>query len=245
MTCLVLVVTAWAGDPWKEKTYKEWNESEANKILTDSPWARPLTVVASWRIGGKALADAASRRTGDAASPREPSGGISTDVTDSIGAQVGGATPGEETEARFILRWGSARTAREALARIAVLRGTPEAEAERLLHLPLSEHQFVLYGSDMLPFAKSDEMSLMEKTSLKLKKGKQAISPSRVEIRRGADGKKISGVVFYFSIKSAAGEPVIPRDEKSVEFECRVGNVIFRQSFDLQKMSSKAGPDWQ
>ena len=92
IACLAYAVAAWAGDPWKDKTYKEWNEIEANKILTDSPWARPVVVVASWRIGGKALSDAGAQHTGDAASPRERSGGISTSVTDSVarGETAGG-----------------------------------------------------------------------------------------------------------------------------------------------------------
>lgn len=246
IACLACSVAAWAGDVWKDKTYKEWNEAEVNKILSDSPWARPLVVVASWRIGGKALADSASRRTGDAASPREASGGISKDVTDSVeNRETSGGDAREETAASFTLRWGSARTTREALARLAVLRGASAIEADRMLLQPIAEHQFVLYGADMQPFSKTDEMSLMQKTSLKLKTHKTKISPSRVEIRRGQDGKKISGVVFYFPLKTESGEPLIAPDEKGVEFECKAGETTFRQSFDPQKMVSKAGPDWQ
>jgi hypothetical protein len=146
-------------------------------------------------------------------------------------------------EAHFTLRWGSARTTREALARLAVFRGMPEADAEKIMNLPVTEHQLVLYGSDMAPFAKSDEKSLMEMTFLKLKRNKQKISPSRVEIKRGQDGKKISGIVFYFPMKSEAGEPVIAPDEKGVEFECRTEQVSIRQNFEPNKMVSKAGPD--
>ena len=246
VACLACSVAAWAGDPWKEKTYKEWNEAEVNKLLSDSPWARPLVVVASWRIGGKALADSESRRTGDAASPREASGGISKDVTDSVAnRETGAGDAREDAAASFTLRWGSARTTREALARLAVLRGAPEAEADKMLLQPITEHQFVLYGADMQPFSKSDEMSLMQKTSLKFKTHKTKVSPSRVEIRRGQDGKRISGVVFYFLLKTESGEPLISPDEKGVEFECKAGDTTFRQSFDPQKMVSKAGPDWQ
>lgn len=55
LACLVLAVAAWAGDPWKEKTYKEWNEKEVNRILSDSPWARVVTVPAFWRGGSGSL----------------------------------------------------------------------------------------------------------------------------------------------------------------------------------------------
>jgi len=242
--CSVLALAAWAGDPWKEKTYKEWDEKDVNKILADSPWARPITVLATWRSGGKSLPDTAGQRTGGAGAAGERSGGIGTDVTNLIVSEVGGASAGNSTEARFTLRWGSARTAREALARLAVLRGMSATEAEELLNLPAAEHHIVLYGSDMAPFAKSDEKSLMEKTSLKLKNNKQKISPSWVEFKKSQDGKQISAIVFYFPMKSQTGEPFIAADEKGVEFECRTEVVSIRQNFEPQKMISKAGPDF-
>jgi len=242
--CSVLALAAWAGDPWKEKTYKEWNEAEANRILVDSPWARPITVLATWRTGGKSLPDSAGQRTGGAGAAGERSGGIGTDVTNLIVSEVGGASAGNSTEARFTLRWESARTAREALARRAILRGMSATEAEEVMNLPVTEHQLVLYGSDMAPFAKSDEKSLMEKTSLKLKKNKQKIFSSYVEIKRAQDGKQISGIVFYFPLKSQTGEPLLAPDEKGVEFECRTDVTSIRQNFEPQKMISKAGPDF-
>ena len=237
LACLTLAVTAWAGDPWKEKTYKEWNEAEVNKILADSPWSRPVTVPAFWRSGGSPMATAGGR-SGGAAEASEGGGASSQG-----GAGASGSGGGNLPEAHFTVRWGSARTAREALARLALLRGMSEADAEKLMNLPVTEHQIVLYGSDMAPFAKSDEKSLMDKTFLKLKKNKQKISPSRVEIKRAPDGKKISGIVFYFPMKSEAGEPVIAPDEKGIDFECRTDQVSIRQNFEPQKMVSKAGPD--
>jgi len=239
LACLALAVSAWAGDPWKQKTYKEWNEAEVSKILADSPWSRPVTVTAFWRSGGSSAPSVSGGRSG---SGGQISGGGEGAGSSAAGGGSGGG--GDAPEAHFTLRWGSARTAREALARLAVFRGMSEADAEKIMNLPVTEHQIVLYGPDMAPFAKSDEKSLMDKTFLKLKKNKQKISPSRVEIKRAPDGKKISGIVFYFPMKSEAGEPVIAPDEKSVDFECRTDEVSIRQSFEPQKMVSKAGPDF-
>ena len=234
---LALAVAAWAGDPWKEKTYKEWNQEEVNKILADSPWSHPVTVPAFWRSGGSPMATAGGRG-GGAAAAAEGGGAASQG-----GAGASGSGGGSLPEAHFTVRWGSARTAREALARLAILRGMAEADAEKIMNLPVTEHQIVLYGPDMAPFAKSDEKSLMDRTFLKLKRNKRKISPTRVEIRRAPDGKRISGIVFYFPMKSDAGEPVIAPDEKGVDFECRTDEVSIRQSFEPQKMVSKAGPD--
>jgi len=243
--CAVLALTAWAGDPWKDKTYKEWNEAEANKILVDSPWARPVTVLANWRLGDKSLPPSAAQHTGGAGAAGERSGGIGTNVTNAINDEIGGASAGDPAHARFTLRWGSARTVREATARLSILRGTSVAEAERVMNLPVAEHQIVLYGPDMTPFTKSNEKGLMDTTFLTLKKSKQKIFPSRVEIRTSQGGKIISGIVFYFPAKSPTGEPFIARNEKGVEFECRTDMTSIRQTFEPQKMISKAGPDFQ
>ncbi|MCL4523722.1 MAG: hypothetical protein M1451_07410 [Acidobacteria bacterium] len=236
LACLALAVAAWAGDPWKDKSYKEWDEKDVNKILSDSPWSRPVTVLAFWRTGGGAGVNVGGRGGGGQASE----GGEAA-----AGGRGGAGGGGDTPEAHFTLRWGSCRTLRAALARRAVLRGTAESEAEKALSMPVTEHQIVLFGNDMIPFAKSDEMSLLQSTSIKLKSSKQKISPTRVEIKRSPDGKKIDGIVFYFSMKSEAGEPLIAPDEKGVEFECRTKDVSIRQSFDPQKMVSKAGPDFQ
>lgn len=236
IACLALAVAAWAGDPWKEKSYKEWDEKEAHKILNDSPWARVAMVPAMWQSGG---GDPAGRGGGGGGAPGE--GGMNNPQAAPSTERGGTTTP----TAVYVVRWASARTAREALARLAVLRGTPEAEADKVLHLPVTEHVFLLYGTDMVPFAKGDEKSLTEMTYIRPKKSKVKISPVRVEIKKAPDGKRISALLFYFSMKSAEGEPVIAPDEKGVEFECRTAAVTVRQTFEPQKMVSKAGPDWQ
>jgi hypothetical protein len=41
---LLLAVDLWAGDPWKEKSYKNWNENDVRKILNDSPWSKRIQV---------------------------------------------------------------------------------------------------------------------------------------------------------------------------------------------------------
>ncbi|MBI3484548.1 MAG: hypothetical protein HY012_05280 [Acidobacteria bacterium] len=240
LATLALAGAAWAGDAWKEKSYKDWDEKEVNKILSDSPWARPVNVTATWR-SARVSALAPDTQRGGVAGQLAEAGEVGTNRNTPIADDSGAGDP----EAHFVLRWGSARTTRQALARLAVLRGRSEAEAEKVLNLPVTEHQIVLYGADMTPFAKSDEKSLMEKTFLKLKKNKQKISPSRVEIRRGQDGKRISGIVFFFPMKFEVGEPVIAPDEKGVEFECRTNNVNIRQSFEPQKMVGRGGPDFQ
>jgi len=128
---LALAVAAWAGDPWKEKTYKEWNQEEVNKILADSPWSRPVSVLALWRVGG------GSTPGGSGGGGR--GGGQVTSGGENPGARGGGGGGGGAPEAHFVLRWGSTRTAREALARLAVFRGMAEADAEKIMNVPVTD----------------------------------------------------------------------------------------------------------
>lgn len=40
----LLATDLWAGDPWKQKSYKDWNQNDVPKILNDSPWAKRIEV---------------------------------------------------------------------------------------------------------------------------------------------------------------------------------------------------------
>lgn len=242
LAILVLAAGVYAGDPWKDKTYKEWDERESRRILNDSPWARVVAVNATWR----AQRDQQGPEGGAGRAGGQPEeGGLG-----GVGATAGGSRSGggegvgsEMPRAEFIVRWSSARTARQAVARLAVLGGRPEAEAEKYLSQAVTEHEIVLFGPDMAPFAKTDEIALKEKTFIKPKKTKQKIAPTRIEIRRSEDGKRIHAIVFHFAMNSESGEPIIAPGEKGVEFECRAGNFSIKTGFDLQKMVSKAGAD--
>ena len=39
--CAVVLLAA---EPWKNKDYTQWSDDEINKVLTDSPWAKEMTV---------------------------------------------------------------------------------------------------------------------------------------------------------------------------------------------------------
>src|SRR5260370_14309347 len=41
---LACAVALFASDFWKTKDYTQWTSEEVNKVLTDSPWAKQMTV---------------------------------------------------------------------------------------------------------------------------------------------------------------------------------------------------------
>ncbi len=231
---LLLTASAWASDPWKEKSYKEWDENDVQRILADSPWAKVIKVEAPWVKGAEehGLVPGATGQGGGGAS------GVSPDMA---------AAPGQAPVplARFLVRWASATTVRQAIARGALLRGAMrEADAEKYLAQQFTEYVVVLLGpGDLSPFAQADDKMLKEKAYLSPKKTRQKIAPSRVEVGRSKDGKTVTGVIFYFPKKNEKGEAVIAPDEKEVDFSCRAPGAVFGTKFEPQKMANKQGAD--
>ena len=50
----VLLLTStllWAGDFWEDKEFTQWSEKDVEKLMTNSPWAKQVTVALS--MGGR------------------------------------------------------------------------------------------------------------------------------------------------------------------------------------------------
>lgn len=224
-----------AGDPWKDKPYKQWDEKDLRKILTDSPWSKLVQIESTWE-GTKPSATASPLGAGGTAASGEPKDIIR-------GAKPAGPPSGL---AGFLIRWGSSRTVRRALARGAILKGAQEAEIEKALNLELPDYLVVVLGPDMTPFEKAGEKELkemQEKSHVSLQKSKAKIAPSRIVIERSPDGKRIMALYISFPKKTPAGQPSILADEKGAEFVCQLGTIAWKTRIDLHKMANSEGMD--
>jgi len=245
LAALLLAVAAWAGDAWKDKSYKDWDEKDLRKILNDSPWARQIHVDAIWSQAHPSVDEGVPASD----NPPAPSGGSESGRTGGATAPSAPGAYGEPEQARtpqtvFLIRWVSARTLREAIGRSAVLRGAaPESEAEKFIAQQPPEYQIAVLGPDMTVFGQANEKSLKEKAYLLSKRSKKKLPPSRVDVQHSQDGKQIVSVVFSFSKKTEGGEATIALDEKGVEFICPVGQAVLKTNFELQKMANKQGVD--
>jgi hypothetical protein len=251
---LSVAVAAWAGDPWKSKPYQQWDQKDVQKIMFDSPWAQVVTVDANWRRAGQFQEPAAPNQTPQGQSGGYGAGGMGGRSSGGGSSGMGGnqSQPGgnagmqamQGPQARFLVRWVSARVIREATVRDAVLSGKmQEADAQKALAEPVTEYQVLVAGPDMGPFAGVDEKALATDAYLKAKKSKERIAASRVEIQRDSNGQKIVAVLFAFPKKSANGEATIGTGEKGVEFECHAQKLSLKASFDPQKMADQQGSD--
>lgn len=256
---ICLAIAAYADDVWKAKPYTQWKEKDLRKIMTESPWVKNVHVNASWRGGGSETArripaanDPAAAGSGGGGYGMAGGGGGTAGNTAQTAQTVGQMGGNDPLEASFLLRWASARTIRQAVARSQILRNsmTPE-DAEKALGEPMTEYAITIVGQDMTPFLKIDERALAARAYLMPKKEKNKLAPTRVLIQRkpGADEKSddpqsISAIVFYFPRKSPTGEGTIGTQEKNAEFVCEAQKATIRATFDLQKMVGSQGPDW-
>ena len=218
---VLLAASAWARDPWKGKSYKEWDGTDLRKILFDSPWSK--------RVSRTSL-EAPS-------SPTQDVSGVDMMGTHSSEAQAGGDTQ----QTVFLVRWVSSRTLREAWARSMVLQKQISAEAIEQ-HIPPvpGEYLLAVVGPSMDAFAHADDATLKSKSYLEV--NKQKISPAQVEIDHAQDGK-ISGVVFHFAKTDAAGHTLISGTEKDIRFVERGAATGFQVDFNPRQMVDSEGPD--
>ncbi len=46
---LLLAAMAYAGDPWKDKSYDQWTQADLETVMFRSPWAQTVQVETSWK----------------------------------------------------------------------------------------------------------------------------------------------------------------------------------------------------
>jgi hypothetical protein len=239
---LALAGLVWAAsDPWKAKPYSQWDANEVRKVLNDSPWAKLVTVPASWRPdSGSDGSVGGLNPTGGPASSRGGGGRAGA----AGGAAGGGGTDTGLPSAEFEVRWSSSRTIRAAALRsIALSSQSVDPDAEKQVAEPENYYEVAVVGRDMQPFIGASEDALKASTFLMLKKSKQKVSPESASITVGADGKTVQVVAFRFPKASPAGQPTVGADEKSIEFTTATGHVNIKVSFDVAKMEDATGRD--
>jgi len=246
VTLLTLTTIAWAGDtPWKSKPYQQWDDNDVHRVLFESPWVRIASVIATWRNPGDettGLPAGSVPPAGNAGGPAQRGGG--SEGTSSLSVAAVGSERGEHPTVQYFVDWVSSKTMRSARARYDELHsGKTPADAEKYASTPQPDYTILIQGADMGPFIKNDEKFFQTNSFLQLKKAGQKVSPERVELQHGADGKSVVGAVFFFAKKLPTGTDLIPPDEKSVEFTCKLGNQTLKATFEPQKMTAATGPD--
>jgi hypothetical protein len=69
LVLLLLVQICFAEKPWEKKAYQKWSAKDVNQVLSDSPWAKSMSLGSTnLSLIGQGPSASASRRSGQAAS---------------------------------------------------------------------------------------------------------------------------------------------------------------------------------
>jgi hypothetical protein len=227
---LFLAINLWAGEPWKQKSYKVWNQNDVRKILNESPWAKRIEVE-----GGP---------TEHAGMESPENGGASESAAGEESDEGGGREENDRARMTFVVRWVSSRTMRQAWVRGEVLqKRISESDTDKFLPPPSDDAQLLIVGRDMSFFKKLDEATLRARSFLLLTESKQRITPSAVQIVRLPDGKGIKGILFRFPKKLLVTPSTLSIDDDELKFVSQAGTTQMKASFDLQKMVDNEGTD--
>jgi hypothetical protein len=234
----VAAVAARANDPWKDKDPQDWDEKDVQKVLTDSPWAKPFQfgMAADSSIGSSTTSVGASAHP--ETSQQDPLRGGNP-----AAAGSGNSGPGMGPVTKFTVSWRSSRTIRQALLREKELSGSLQDQARKDLAAKYDAYQISISGANLKMFGKEGAESLKAHSYLMPKSSKEKIPPAKVIVQTNQSGNAVA-ILFDFPQKNAAGEPTIALAEKSVEFSTKAGNLPLKVTFDISKMSTKQGADF-
>ena len=208
VACAALV----AADFWDEKDFTTWSDKEVEKMLTDSPWSREVTIV----LGGPRP----SRIQGGF-----PGGGGG-------GRGRGGAEFANSVRrATVTVSWIRALPVKQALVRSEIgIDARIPPESQELLSQ--TELYYVVSVSELPPrFAAQaqDIPAVVAETELK-RKNKEPISPYDVRFFRNDADESIQ-VIYQFPKTDA-----ITLDDEDVEFITKLGGIDVKKKFKLKDM---------
>lgn len=197
-----------AADSWQTKSFTQWNDKDIDKLVADSPWARPYNVI----ISHDSMAPSNGRNTG--ARP------------------AGGAAPSEADEhVPTVARWSSALPMRQVMARLKYKddAGTsPDAKA--LLDAQQTSYIIEISGaiSKLLHGDTEKAQAAAAKAASLSVKGKAPLKPENVKIDvTGGD------VLIMFSFPRSAA---FSAEDKEIEFQTKVGDESLHYKFRPKDM---------
>jgi hypothetical protein len=240
--CMLVAAAVYAGDVWKDKDFQNWDLKDVQKILTESPWSHKI----QYGGGGSGAMDSPFTVSGDAGHGGTGSSGGPTETSgrDKTAANGTGAMQGMGPQSNYTITWYSSRTIREAMARKKELEGATPDDARKDLSTEPPNYVVAVLGTNLMAFGKDQADDLKAHSYLMSKTTKEKISPTKVFIQRGPDGRRPTAVFYEFAKTTPAGEPTIAKNEKGVEFFTQAGNTPIKIQFDLSKMSDKQGTDY-
>jgi hypothetical protein len=220
---------------WDRATFPEWSDDHVDKLLTDSPWARPMTL--PFRFSAPAKRPYTVSEFAQIGEPLGlpkgwPSGGPTTgNRTPRIDD---GNAPPVQTEIYLTTRWSSALPMRQAMALHQFGRsGLNSAKAAELLQGTAAEYVLEVAGFPvgMVPQGvRRFEAELLASSTLLLK--------GRKPLRATAASVPEHGNHLIATMRFPRFENLSDNDG-FIEFAAQAGPMDIRQKFKLRDMNYK------
>jgi len=248
---LGMVLRVTAKDFWESKPFTEWNEDETMKMLTDSPWARTVSVLAGTLGVGQA-----AQWTTDL--PSLSTTGAGRDTTSSLTGMAGGTSFGKNDLAPLYIAWLSSGKIQQALAREAEIRRSsspyvlslksnssgslaPGSEAKKFVGQPAADYQIAIYGPLMHSFNDVSWGDLKQRTFLSSKKDRS----KRIPLKSYIPPKDRTDRMAVFSFeRQINGKPVFGLEDQEIDFSAHGKKIFLKTSFNLKKMMHLANLDF-
>jgi len=215
--CFASAVPLAAGDSWKNQDPSEWSVEQAEEVLTDSSWAKPIKAALN-----RGAREDEGRATGSPGGLRLP-GGIGSI---GMGGGDGGSPQGQRPEMNAVLLWASALPVRQArlvkgIAEESAGPSTAEDDSHYVLELHGVSRHFAQRGQERV----NEEFHA---TTTLNRKNKSPLSPEEVEVHTNVLDLT---VLFRFS----KHDP-IQLEDKEVEFQSSLGSLKIKRKFKLKSM---------
>ena len=228
---LGLVLTIFADDFWETKPFTEWNEPEAMKMLSQSPWSRTLLV-----LGGTLSAAQAANRVTDLPSLSTTGAGRGTGV-----GQAGSGYGSGGDSVSVYVSWFSSGRIRQALGRLAQIRNhTPESEIKKFVEQTSEDYQICVAGPLLDAFNSLSLDDFKPKTFLVSKKNKSKTLPLK---SYAAPKERSDGMAVFSFERQLDGKPAFGLEDQEVEFVAQGKKIVLKASFKLAKMMNAGNLD--
>src|SRR2546430_725643 len=127
LAAIFAAANVWVGDPWG-KPYKQWDAQDVRKILSDSPWSKPAEIEHKKKLSLEAP-EGAPKVAGVPGEDEEDEQEEKGEKGDDRGRSE---KEKKKDDVKFLVRWVSSRTLREASVHGQVLQGRiPAADEDK------------------------------------------------------------------------------------------------------------------
>lgn len=234
----LMTSVGFAADFWITKDFLQWSEKEVTKMLTNSPWARTVSITMG---GGGGMRGGMGRGRGGGGGPGGGAGGVGGGGIPGAGGGGGTRVPGGYggggpggggggMQRNFVVRWLSARPVKEALVKARYGQEAGTAEDGRAFINRAETHYVIAvsgFPGRMAQMGQRNPERFKQGSFLK-RKNKENISPEDFRIR---GGEQEAEVVLSFSRTHE-----ITLADKDVEFQMKMGQTNIRRKFKLKDM---------